>query len=194
MSSCPQCGYVFLKHDMHCPQCHPLQQGGSTSTQQEQSFFAALCSLEGRETRLKYWVFYIENIILSIICVVIHPALWLLYFLVMIYPSIATTIRRAHDMNYSGHFVWLCLIPIIGLIPSLMLLFKRGTKGANRYGEEPVLFGSNTTTNDYYNTAASNDANSSDKAKTGVTTSHSQQDTSSHLNNQQLDKLFDENK
>lgn len=187
MSTCPQCGYVFLKHDMHCPQCHPLQQGGSTSIQQEQSFFAALCSLEGRETRLKYWVFYIENIILSIICVVIHPALWLLYFLVMIYPSIATTIRRAHDMNYSGHFVWLCLIPIVGLIPSLMLLFKAGTKGANRYGEEPVLFGSPAITNhDHHSTVEANTTNNPKP--------DNPQDTASHLNNQQLDQLFDENK
>ncbi len=52
--------------------------------------------------------------------------------------TLPLAIRRLHDMNRSGW--WLVLvyalsfIPIINLIPSLLLLFKKGTPTPNKYG------------------------------------------------------------
>lgn len=146
-----------------------------------------MASYYGREPRLHYWGFCIANIVLSFICVLIHPFLLVVYLFLTVYPSITMMVKRAHDFNYSGYFIWLCVIPIVGLIPSLMLLFKAGTKGANRYGEEPVLFGSPAITNhDHHSTV---EANTTNNPK-----SDNPQATASSVHNQQLDKLFDENK
>ena len=54
----------------------------------------------------------------------------LVYFAV----TILLVILRSHDMNLSGWFGLLALIPLVGLV----WIFKGGTAGANRYGAPPV--------------------------------------------------------
>lgn len=46
-------------------------------------------------------------------------------------------IRRLHDMNLSGWFLLLALIPIVNLLLSLAMLFWPGTPGPNQYGPPP---------------------------------------------------------
>jgi len=45
----------------------------------------------------------------------------------------SVTIRRSHDMGWSGWMSVLALIPLVGLV----WLFKGGTPGANAYGAPP---------------------------------------------------------
>jgi uncharacterized membrane protein YhaH (DUF805 family) len=47
--------------------------------------------------------------------------------------SVLVSIKRSHDMDWSGWTVLLTLIPFVGLI----WLFKRGTEGTNSYGAPP---------------------------------------------------------
>ncbi len=47
-------------------------------------------------------------------------------------------IRRLHDINASGWFVLLILVPLVNLIVLLVLVFKAGTPGPNRFGPERV--------------------------------------------------------
>lgn len=47
--------------------------------------------------------------------------------------SVLLLVQRSHDMNLSGWFSLLALIPLVGLV----WLFKGGTKGANRFGAPP---------------------------------------------------------
>ncbi len=51
-------------------------------------------------------------------------------------------IKRAHDLDRSGHLAWLFLIPWINLILLLYLLIKKGTDGPNQFGPEPGSEGS----------------------------------------------------
>ncbi len=51
--------------------------------------------------------------------------------------AIVLGIRRLHDMNLSGWFILLALVPIVNILFSLALLFWPGTPGANRYGPPP---------------------------------------------------------
>lgn len=44
-------------------------------------------------------------------------------------------IRRLHDLNMTGWLSLLILIPFLGLLFALYLLFAPGTAGANNYGE-----------------------------------------------------------
>lgn len=59
----------------------------------------------------------------------------LLFFWVV---DILVTIRRFHDLNRSGHHYWLLMIPIYNFYLGLILWFKRGTRGPNRFGADPV--------------------------------------------------------
>lgn len=62
-----------------------------------------------------------------------------------IIPWISLSIRRFHDMNYSGWmaalFMGLWLIPPIGFIGAIVqffwMLLGGGTAGVNKYGEDP---------------------------------------------------------
>lgn len=60
------------------------------------------------------------------------------FWFLMIYVSIAMLIKRAHDRNKSGHFIWLLLIPIVFLWPVIELSFFKGTEGPNQFGDDPL--------------------------------------------------------
>ena len=55
-----------------------------------------------------------------------------------IYPFPLLTIRRLHDVDNSGWFYLIMLIPVINLIFLIYLLFKKGTPGPNRFGPDPL--------------------------------------------------------
>ena len=44
------------------------------------------------------------------------------------------TIRRWHDLGFSGWFSVLNFIPIVNLFVGFYLLLKKGEPGANKYG------------------------------------------------------------
>ena len=52
--------------------------------------------------------------------------------------TLSATVRRLHDTNKSGWFVLLSIIPFLGLIVLVMLLFP-SDKGKNKYGKNPYL-------------------------------------------------------
>lgn len=58
--------------------------------------------------------------------------------LVLLYPSLALMAKRCHDLDRSGHFLWLIVIPLINLWPTLTLIFARGTESENRFGPDPL--------------------------------------------------------
>ncbi|MBO0662990.1 DUF805 domain-containing protein [Jiella sp. MQZ9-1] len=60
-----------------------------------------------------------------------------LWFLFTITPMIAITVRRLHDTNRSGFWMFISLIPIIGSIWFLVLMCLNGTVGNNRFGQDP---------------------------------------------------------
>lgn len=45
--------------------------------------------------------------------------------------------QRLHDMNASGWWFLLMLVPIVNAVMGLVLLFAPGTKGDNRFGLQP---------------------------------------------------------
>ena len=55
-----------------------------------------------------------------------------LFVLVMI------TVKRAHDINLSGAWCGLMLIPVAYLIFLIVLMTKDGAEGPNKYGEDPL--------------------------------------------------------
>lgn len=57
--------------------------------------------------------------------------------LVLLIPSISVAVRRLHDIDRSGWWYLLFLIPLIGAIVLLIFFVKSGTAGDNRFGPDP---------------------------------------------------------
>ncbi len=58
--------------------------------------------------------------------------------LAILLPSIGVGVRRLHDLDKSGWWLLLCLIPIIGFLVLLFWFIQQGTRGQNRFGADPV--------------------------------------------------------
>ena len=88
------------------------------------------------------------------------PALGLIWVLVNLIPQISARVRRTHDTDRSGWWLWLLVVPALPifiledqlpetvqyalltafLLAMIMLsvwFVSRGTVGSNRFGEDP---------------------------------------------------------
>ncbi len=61
-----------------------------------------------------------------------------LFWLGTIVPQIAVAIRRLHDTDRSGWWLLLWFIPFFGWIVLFIFLVMGGTRGPNRFGDDPV--------------------------------------------------------
>ena len=52
--------------------------------------------------------------------------------------NIMLGVRRLHDLEKSGWWMLLLLVPLVNLFFALYLLFFKGTEGPNEYGEDPL--------------------------------------------------------
>lgn len=109
---------------------------------------------EGRLNRLRYFMYSIVwSIISSVVGFILGSIGGLLSsdpesVLVMVpvgiwsfvagIGSIMIAIRRLHDLNKSGWFLLISLIPLVNMIFVLYILLVPGTVGDNQYGEDPL--------------------------------------------------------
>lgn len=124
----------------------------------------------GRSRRLEFWMFQLLNIVIGGLLFSVmftnfalafgqdysaaFPGLgigfWLpvvlslIWWVVILVPSIAVTVRRLHDRDMSGWwylgFIVCWFIPLVNFvawIAFLVLMLLDGTPGPNRYGEDP---------------------------------------------------------
>ena len=68
----------------------------------------------------------------------LHVTLFILIFVLTIWVGFSLGVRRCHDMDKSGWWLLLGLIPYINVAWGLYLIFKRGTIGQNKYGDDPI--------------------------------------------------------
>ena len=68
----------------------------------------------------------------------VNPAMAAVFLLAAALPSVAVAVRRLHDTNRSGWWTLLALIPFPGLPFLAALLVFQGTRGANRFGPDPL--------------------------------------------------------
>ena len=97
-------------------------------------FFSRLFLFKGRSNRKEYIVTYgNEDTLFSFLYVISLGSIGILMFL-QYFPL---AVRRFHDLNASGWWVLLSFLPF-GQVIILWLMFKKGTSGINKYGEEPL--------------------------------------------------------
>ena len=88
--------------------------------------------------RSAYWWFILAYVIAYLVLAIVDYAigaqlLTAILALGLLIPSIAVGVRRLHDLDKSGWWLLLGLIPIVGLI-LLYWFCQPGTPGANQYG------------------------------------------------------------
>jgi uncharacterized membrane protein YhaH (DUF805 family) len=98
-------------------------------------------SFTGRLSLKNYWLYWFIPLAIALIALEYfniegpkYTWLWRTTNLLIIWPALATTIKRLHDINKSGWWTLIHLIPIIGsLLLTVVLSFVPGTKGKNQY-------------------------------------------------------------
>lgn len=99
-------------------------------------------TFSGRARRKEYWMFVLFNTLAGFVAAFLDGmfgggAIYLLYALASVLPSLAVLVRRLHDTNRSGWWCLICLVPFIGWIWLLVLLVLDSSLGPNRYGGSP---------------------------------------------------------
>ena len=103
-------------------------------------------SLSGRVNRRSFWLHGVLALLLvgmvgmALLEIAgVHPERaerWV--NLLIAWPAIAISVKRWHDRDKSGWWVLIAFVPLIGQLWLLVVNgFLRGTRGPNRFGEEP---------------------------------------------------------
>lgn len=102
-------------------------------------------TFEGRATRGEFWRFVLFNAFLSVLIglsefVYLGTGGWVanIYNIAMLLPNIGVHVRRLHDVNRSGWWILMEIIPIFGTLYIFIIALRRGTEGPNEYGEDPM--------------------------------------------------------
>ena len=116
--------------------------------------FSKYATFSGRARRAEFWWFALFNsavfVILSVIELTFGDAhRWMMgeggpglvggvYWLAILLPSLAVTVRRLHDTDRSGWWLLLEFVPVIGPLVLIWFLATPGTAGPNRVGPDPL--------------------------------------------------------
>lgn len=96
-------------------------------------------NFSGRAMRSEYWWFILFYFIAYLVLAVVDYLLGVqlltaILSLGLLIPSIGVGVRRLHDLDKSGWWLLLCLVPIIGALVLIYWFCQPGTPGANRFG------------------------------------------------------------
>ena len=64
-------------------------------------------------------------------------AIFIIYYLIVLVPSLAVAARRLHDTGKSGWMLLISLIPLIGGIILLVFMCSDSQPSDNKYGPNP---------------------------------------------------------
>jgi uncharacterized membrane protein YhaH (DUF805 family) len=103
-------------------------------------------TFEGRARRAEYWWFALFNLLVMVLTMTLDAVVFggemapfnIVASLVLLVPNIAVGVRRLHDLDRSGWWYLILLVPLVGLVLLLVWSVMRGTQGANRFGADPV--------------------------------------------------------
>lgn len=105
------------------------------------------CNFTGRASRSEYWWYVLFNAILSF-CIgfvlgifgaspVVVNVIQGIVGLALLLPGLGLAVRRLHDINKSGWWLFIALIPLVGAILLIVWYCKDSDRGMNQYGPEP---------------------------------------------------------
>ncbi len=121
--------------------------------------FKRYADFQGRSRRKEFWMFTLLNFIVTTVLYAlvfmgidfetgqmgglstVAMGLLGLYGLATLVPAIAVHVRRFHDQDKSGWLFLLVLIPGLGGLIVLVFMCLEGTRGSNRFGDDPKAGG-----------------------------------------------------
>ncbi|WP_039018743.1 DUF805 domain-containing protein [Halocynthiibacter namhaensis] len=133
-----------------------------TFGQSVKSVYSKYVTFSGRAPRSEYWWFMLFfNIIYlglyavmmvvtftlyasnptgspSMAPIILSSSLLTVFVLGSLLPSISVMVRRLHDVNRSGWWYWIALVPLVGIILLLVWFCTKGTDGPNDFGSDPL--------------------------------------------------------
>ncbi|MGR5114365.1 DUF805 domain-containing protein [Photobacterium damselae subsp. damselae] len=104
---------------------------------------------KGRARRKEYWYFFLFNTIIAIVLSIADLVfktevtaqgtgmISSIYSLLILIPSIAVGVRRLHDLDKSGWWMLIGIIPLIGAIVLIYFFVQDGQASSNRFGPDP---------------------------------------------------------
>lgn len=92
-------------------------------------FWTNIVNFEGKMNRHNFWVAVFIMALINIVIVAISYGteamiLWYLYDLFFLIATLSASVRRLHDINKSGAYVLLNLIPLVGQVALLIMLLQ----------------------------------------------------------------------
>jgi uncharacterized membrane protein YhaH (DUF805 family) len=111
--------------------------------------FKKLLDFKGRASKkefLNFWalgalfsitVYFADYFLETPIIIGKYRIFYCLFLLLYLPPFFAYLVRRLHDIGRSGWWAVGILIPLIGWIGLLFVIFAEGKPGANQYGSNP---------------------------------------------------------
>ncbi len=114
-----------------------------------------LFSFEGRVGRQTWWMTMLGIIALSVVAQIlivvlgtmsetaalIGAVIVLPVMLAALVAGFAVQAKRWHDVDKSGWWLLIGLVPVIGLYALVMNGFVKGTEGGNQFGPDPLQAG-----------------------------------------------------
>jgi len=112
------------------------------------SAFSKYTQFSGRSSRPEYWYFFLFWFIGDMVAGLLAIPVAVIFFSATLIPRITVNVRRFHDIGMSGWWV-LFQFPIaflaipyplvlIGAIPWVYWMCKKGDEGENRFGPYPL--------------------------------------------------------
>ena len=93
----------------------------------------------GRANRFEFWAYVLVTFVISLVFGFIPGTvgtiLKTIVGLALLLPGLGVTARRLHDVDKSGWFQLLYLVPFVGAIIVLVLCIPEGSKESNQYGD-----------------------------------------------------------
>ena len=100
----------------------------------------------GRASRPEFWWFFLALGVLWIALDVVNRTTGssvaavaeLTAVLALLFPALAVGARRLHDIDRTGWWQLIDLVPILGFVVLVIFMAKAGDDGPNRYGDPPM--------------------------------------------------------
>jgi uncharacterized membrane protein YhaH (DUF805 family) len=109
--------------------------------------FTKFFNFKDRASRSEYWWFYLFFWVVIFLAAFSESfkdsylsILFGLVILIAWIPLISVSVRRLHDVNKSGWYFFISIIPYLGPLFFLFFTLEKGTLGNNNYGKFPLQF------------------------------------------------------
>lgn len=104
------------------------------------------CNFSGRASRSEFWWFYLFCTVLGwVVSLVFMSSDTVSYIasgilsLALILPNLGLAVRRLHDIDKSGWWIFLSLIPVVGIIILIVWWCQNSQMQPNQYGPVPNM-------------------------------------------------------